>query len=170
MTEENQYLTMTPDVLQIHIKQISDAIVSQKIDVKQYFGEPITEADKIKIVDHASLSTKVTALETAALLKDNISENEKILAQSAITSLAKEITTIDKDLPIKGILEGAMNPLQKMATLQSIMPIVEYHGQAIAALKATLPEGTTFKQQFSEGGSSGKNAADIIAEMASSQK
>lgn len=170
MTEENAYLTMASDVLQIHIKQIVDAITSQKIDVKQYFGDPITEADKTKIAEHASLSQEVSVLKTAALAKDNISENEKVLAQAAITSLAKEISTIDKDVPIKSILDSSMNALQKMATLQNILPIVEYHGQAIAALKATLPEGSTTKQQFSDGGSTGKSAADIIAEIASSQK
>ena len=165
---------MTDDVMKTHLKQLKEVVESKKIDVIQFFGEPITEADKEKIAKVDTLTSEVKTLSEKAS-KEDLTENEQVLAQANIDRTVSDIKKIDKDAPLDRVLNSKLNNLQKLEVLNGAQAMVEHYTSQIATIRTELAppadgvSATGVQQTFSvpKGDST---AEDIIKSMIPKEK
>ena len=160
---------MTEDVMKTHLTQLKEVVDSKKIDVTQVFGEPITEEDKENLKKVDTLTSEVKTLSEKAS-KEDLTENEQVLAKANIDRAVSDIKKIDKDAPLDKVLNSKLNDLQKLDVLSGTQAMVEHYTSQIATIRTELaPAGDgagagNVQQTFStpKGDST---AADIIKDM-----
>ncbi len=165
---------MTDDVMKTHLTQLKEVVDSKKIDVIQFFGEPITEEDKENLKKVDTLTSEVKTLSEKAS-KEDLTENEQVLAQANIDRTVSDIRKIDKDAPLDKVLHSKLNNLQKLEVLSGTQAMVEHYTSQIATIRTELAPpadgagATGVQQTFSTPGT--KNTAeDIIKSMIPAEK
>lgn len=135
--EKNPYAEMTEDVMKTHLTQLKEVVDSKKIDVTQVFGEPITDADKEKLEKVDTLTSEVKTLSEKAS-KEDLTENEQVLAQANIDRTVSDIRKIDKDAPLDKVLNSKLNNLQKLGVLNATQEMVQHYTSQIATIRTEL--------------------------------
>ncbi len=166
--EKNPYLEMPEDVFKTHLGQIKTVIDDKKLDVSQFFGEPITDSDKEKIKQVDTLQTKVDELAEKAN-SDKLTDNETKLAQSNIDRLVSDIKKIDKDAPLEDVLKSKFNNLDKLDILNGTQKVVAHYTAQIETIRNEIPsQGAAGTQTFAKPATpdeSSKIITDLVAEM-----
>lgn len=166
MTEENPYIEMEASVLEKHISQIKGVMETNKMSTLQFFGEAISEENQAKVDEHASLTKQVSDLEAANNAK-TLSENETKLSKLTMDSVVSEITSIDANFPIKGILESPLDNFQKIDMLNVAKEQATYTQSSIDAVKSAVGTGDKKLQGFGNAPEGADGDADaIVAKLA----
>lgn len=157
---------MTEDVLKTHITQLQEAVTQKKVDVTQFFGEPITDEAKKKLQERDELEAKVKELSEKAGAT-NLSESEQKLAGATIDRIVRDIKSIDPNAPLGHVLDSKFNNLDKIDILGGYQKAVEHYQNQIATLKRELkPDGNeSATQTFSSPKGTEDDASKIIASM-----
>lgn len=167
MTEpkENPYIKMPDDVFKEHLTQLKTVVDEKKIDVTQFFGEPITKEDKEKLEKVDTLQTQVDTLSEEKNKKD-LSETEEKLAQANIDNIVGDIKKIDKDAPLDTVLKSNFNALDKLEILKGTRQTVEFYAEQMNTLREQIPsQGTDVNQRFSKPAPGADSAESIIKSM-----
>ena len=171
MTEEtkNPYVEMPEDVLKTHLEQIKSVIGTKKIDVTQFFGEPITQEQKDKIAKSDELANKVKELSDKAS-KENLTDNEAKLAQASVDRIVNDIRKIDKDAPLDKVLDSKFNNLQKLDILAGTQDVIQHYTSQMETLRQEIgSQGQPNLQTFGKPATN-DSAADIIKSMLPEEK
>lgn len=162
--DKNPYLDMPEDVLKVHITQLKSVIDNKKIDVQQFFGQPIKDEEKEKLKNYDTLQTQVKDLSEKAS-KENLSDTEAKLAQATIDRVVSDIKKIDKDAPLDKVLNSKFNNLQKLDILAGTQDLVTHYTAQMDTLRQEIGSpGQPGMQTFSKPASEG-TAVDIIKSM-----
>lgn len=169
--EKNPYSDMPVDVLQKHLEQLKTVVTEKKINVTQFFGEPIKTEDKEKLEKYDSLQSKVDELSKKAS-KENLTDNESKLADATVNRIVSDIKKIDKDAPIEGVLKSNFNNLQKIEILNETQGIVQHYTGQMDTLRTELGNqpGTPGTQTFSKPTGGSETAAELIKSMLPEEK
>ena len=171
----NPYVKMPKEVLEQHLQQFGEAIKvnseAKNLNLLQAFGSIVSDEDKNKISNHASLTSEI-----ANLRKDgnigSLSAVEQEFADSNLQDAISKIKEIDPNFPISSVLNNdKLNVLEKVRAMKPLTEGAIYAASSIKTIKDQLPIRSVTEpalQSFASPDSTSDEAMTIVNEIGSS--